>query len=72
MLLRLMDRAGVHPRATLMIGDTSHDLELARNAGAAAVAVSCGAHPAGGLAQFGALATVHTIAELRDWLRANA
>ena len=72
MLLHLMDRAGVEPGATLMIGDTSHDLELARNAGAAAVAVAWGAHPADGLAQFGALATVHSIGELRDWLRANA
>ena len=72
MLLHLMDRAGAEPDATLMIGDTSHDLELARNAGAAAVAVSWGAHPADGLANFGALATVHTIAELRQWLRVNA
>jgi phosphoglycolate phosphatase len=72
MLLRLMEQASVDPDATLMIGDTSHDLELARNAGAAAVAVAWGAHPAEGLARFGALATVHSIAELRDWLRENA
>ena len=72
MLLHLMDRAGVEPDATLMIGDTSHDLELARNTGAAAVAVSWGAHPADGLTQFGALATVHSIGELRSWLRENA
>jgi phosphoglycolate phosphatase len=71
MLLHLMDRGGVSPGATLMIGDTSHDLELARNAGAAAVAVSWGAHPAEGLTQFGALATVHSIAELQRWLRTH-
>ena len=72
MLLHLMERASVDPGATLMIGDTSHDLELARNAGAAAVAVAWGAHPAEGLGQFGALATVHSIAELRQWLHDNA
>jgi phosphoglycolate phosphatase len=72
MLLHLMERASVDPGATLMIGDTSHDLELARNAGAAALAVAWGAHPAEGLGQFGALATVHSIAELRRWLQENA
>ncbi len=72
MLLHLMERARVDPGATLMIGDTSHDLELARNAGAAAVAVAWGAHPAEGLGQFGALATVHSVAELRQWLHENA
>jgi phosphoglycolate phosphatase len=71
MLLHLMERAGVDPGTTLMIGDTSHDLELARNAGAAAVAVAWGAHPAEGLADFGALATVHSMAELQQWLREN-
>jgi phosphoglycolate phosphatase len=72
MLLHLMERAGVDADATLMIGDTTHDLELACNAGAAAVAVSWGAHPAEGLSGSGALATVHSIAELRAWLRAHA
>ena len=72
MLLHLMERAGVDPDATLMIGDTSHDLELARNAGAAAVAVAWGAHSVEGLADFGALTTVHSMAELREWLRLNA
>lgn len=68
MLLHLMDRLRVSPRETLMIGDTTHDLELARNAGVASVAVSYGAHPVEGLATFDALATVHSIAELRAWL----
>ena len=44
MLLHLMDATDVAPASTLMIGDTTHDLELARNAGAAAVAVAYGAH----------------------------
>ena len=35
MLLHLMERVGASRDETLMIGDTTHDLELARNAGAA-------------------------------------
>ena len=45
-----MDRVGVGAGETLMIGDTTHDLELARNAGAAALAVAYGAHRADELA----------------------
>jgi phosphoglycolate phosphatase len=72
MLLHLMERTGFGPGETLMIGDTTHDLELARNAGTAAVAVAYGAHGPEGFAAFGPLATVHSVAELRQWLRANA
>jgi len=69
MLLHLMDRVGVTPRETLMIGDTTHDLELARNAGVDAVAVAYGAHAQDGLARMSPLALVHSVAELRGWLR---
>ncbi|MEO8305277.1 MAG: HAD-IA family hydrolase [Betaproteobacteria bacterium] len=72
MLVHLMDRAGVGPRETLMIGDTTHDLELARNAGASALAVAYGAHGADGLDRLAPLATLHSVDELRAWLHANA
>jgi phosphoglycolate phosphatase len=72
MLMHLMDQVGTAPHATLMIGDTTHDLELARNAGAAALAVAYGAHGATELAEQKPLATLHSVAELRTWLRANA
>ena len=72
MLLALMERCGTSPSETLMIGDTSHDLELARNAGASAVAVTYGAHAAEGLAALSPLAMVASISELDAWLRANA
>ena len=71
MLLALMDRLGAEPRDTLMIGDTTHDLDLARNAGAHALAVAYGAHAPEGLAAREPLATVHSVAELRTWLLAN-
>jgi len=72
MLLHLMEQVGARPDETLMIGDTTHDLELARNAGVAALAVGYGAHPPAGLALLRPLATVHSIPELRSWLRGNA
>ena len=72
MLISLMELAGAAPRETLMIGDTTHDLELARNAGVSAVAVAYGAHPAAGLAAMEPLAIVHSIGELRSWLATNA
>ncbi len=69
MLLHLMDLLGVEPRETLMIGDTTHDLELARNAGGVAVAVAYGAHDVDGLARHSPLAMIHSITELREWLQ---
>lgn len=72
MLLALMEQAAVEPEETLMIGDTTHDLQLARNAGVASLAVAYGAHPPQGLAEMRPLATVHSIVELRAWLATNA
>jgi phosphoglycolate phosphatase len=72
MLLHLMSKLDVAPDETLMIGDTTHDLELARAAGVDAVAVSYGAHEPAGLVAAEPLATVHSIPELRAWLDQNA
>lgn len=72
MLLHLMERLAVAPHATLMIGDTTHDLDLAQNAGAAGLAVTYGAHPREGLASRTPLATVDSVAELREWLTRHA
>lgn len=71
MLLHLMERVGVGADETLMIGDTTHDLLLARNAGVAAVGVTYGAHATTGLADLEPLALVHSVAELHAWLRKN-
>ncbi len=72
MLLELMAELGVAPERTLMIGDTSHDLLLARNAGAAALGVAYGAHEPDGLAGHGALHIAHSVAELSRWLAEHA
>jgi len=72
MLLELMDELGADFGRVLMVGDTSHDLQMAANAGVGAVGVSYGAHDASHLAAFGPLALVHSTAELAAWLAANA
>lgn len=71
MLLKLMDFTSVPPQRTLMIGDTTHDLELAHNAGVAAVAVSYGAHPATALAALPARAVIDSVDALASWLDIN-
>jgi phosphoglycolate phosphatase len=68
MLAELMDELAVPPRRTLMIGDTTHDLQLARNAGTASVAVSFGAHDRESFAAFAPLYVAHSTRELHDWL----
>jgi phosphoglycolate phosphatase len=72
MLLELMAELDVAPERTLMIGDTTHDLQLGVNAGAAVVAVSYGAHERDAFAAFAPLAVLHSTAELHDWLLAHA
>jgi phosphoglycolate phosphatase len=72
MLLELMEELDVAPQRTLMIGDTSHDMEMARAAGVDAVAVTYGAHREDGLRACGPLDCCADVARLRAWLTANA
>ena len=72
MLLHLMQRLGHAPAQTLMIGDTTHDLLLAANAGVDALGVAYGAHPRDALVVERALAIVGSLGELRTWLENNA
>jgi phosphoglycolate phosphatase len=68
MLLELMTELDADPGRTLMIGDTTHDLQLAANAGAASLAVAYGAHEPEALAGLAPRQVVHSVAELRAWL----
>jgi phosphoglycolate phosphatase len=68
MLEELMDELGVPPGLTLMIGDTTHDLQMARNAGVGALAVAYGAHPRHVLEELSPLHCAASTAELADWL----
>jgi len=68
MLHELMNDLQVPPARTLMIGDTTHDLQLALNAGVASIGVSYGAHDHGAFESFPTLHVAHSIADLQDWL----
>jgi phosphoglycolate phosphatase len=72
MLLELMEEFGTAPPRVLMIGDTTHDLQMAANAKVASVGVSYGAHPREQLAELEPLACVDNVPELAAWLYANA
>jgi phosphoglycolate phosphatase len=71
MLLELMKELGTDPQRMLMVGDTSHDLEMARNAGVDAVAVTYGAHPEDALRAFEPLACASSVEDLARWLTRN-
>jgi len=72
MLLELMEELDVPAERTLMIGDTTHDLQLALNAGCAGVGVSYGAHEPESFAEFSPLHVAHSVADLEAWLLDNA
>jgi phosphoglycolate phosphatase len=72
MLQQLMSEFGTAPGRTLMIGDTTHDLQLGRNAGAAQVAVGWGAHAPVALARHEPLFVAPSTRELHAWLLENA
>lgn len=71
MLHELMAEFQVAPERTLMVGDTSHDLQMAQNAGCASVGVSYGAHDGDGLLALDPLQVVHSVPELAQWLLAR-
>jgi len=68
MLHDLVAAAGVDIARTVMVGDTTHDLEMARRAGVASVAVSYGAHEAPRLQAMSPLACVTSFEAVVEWL----
>lgn len=68
MLEELMEIAGVSPERALMIGDTTHDLQMACNAGVLAAAVTYGAHPRQMLDAAAPLAVFDRVGDLHEWL----
>lgn len=72
MLHELGDELGIRSKRMLMVGDTTHDLMMAANAGAHSLAVSYGAHAARALEGQGALAIVGSPSQLGAWLATNA
>ena len=70
MVFALCDTLGLRPSETLVVGDTTYDLQMAANAKAPAVAVSTGAHPKAQLAAGPCLAVLDSLAELPAFLAA--
>jgi phosphoglycolate phosphatase len=68
MLLELMDRLGTTPGRTLMVGDTTHDLQMAANAGCPAIAVAAGAHDRAQLEVLRPLVCLPSVSHLAPWL----
>ncbi len=68
MLLEIMDELGAAAGETLMIGDTTFDLDMARAAGTAAVGVLTGSHRRPQLMGCGALDCLPSVTELPAWL----
>jgi phosphoglycolate phosphatase len=72
MLQELMAEFGVPPDRVLMIGDTTHDLQMAVNAGCASVGVSYGAHEPQAFTSLRPRYVAHSVSELQSWLLHNA
>ncbi|MDR3427721.1 MULTISPECIES: HAD-IA family hydrolase [Silvimonas] len=68
MLEYILDFTGVMPNRAVMIGDTTHDLQLGKNAGTASIALSCGAHPTPALLVEQPLAHFDRFSELATWI----
>ena len=68
MLLDILAELGVGAGEAVVVGDTTYDLDMARNAGTAAVAVLSGTQPREELARSGPLALLDRVAELPAWL----
>lgn len=66
MVLRAMAETGVRPEDTVMIGDTSFDIDMGRAAGVRTIAVDWGFHPA---ERLGADHIIKSFGELASLLR---
>jgi phosphoglycolate phosphatase len=72
MLQELTRELGQDLRRTVMIGDTTHDLMMAQNAGSSGIAVEYGAHPLDQLAACNPVYSARTVPQLHQWLNENA
>lgn len=72
MLNELMEQLQVEPARTLMIGDTTHDLQLARNAQCDSVAVTYGAHSDASFQPLAPRFIADSVQALERWLLERA
>ena len=72
MLQEIMEELEVSAPRALMVGDTTHDLQMAVNAGVASIGMTHGAHPADQLLELKPLALLDDFENLREWLKLHA
>lgn len=72
MLHALMSVLGTTSERTLMIGDTTHDMEMAHAAGVSRLGAAYGAHAKESLLGYAPIACLDDFAGLRQWLLHNA
>ena len=72
MLNELMDEFNLPSSRVLMIGDTTHDLQMALNAACPSVGVSYGAHEPEAFEALRPLHVAHSVQDLHEWLLAKA
>lgn len=69
MLHELMEALGVEPHHTLMIGDTTHDINMARSAGVKSIGLTTGAHSLEVLQQSNPDRIFSSLSSMMPWLR---
>jgi phosphoglycolate phosphatase len=68
MVLDILDEVGVPAAEALVVGDTTHDLRMAANAGVTGVAVCSGSHPRAELLELEPAGCLASAVELPSWL----
>ncbi|MFO7746517.1 MAG: HAD-IA family hydrolase [Orrella sp.] len=68
MLHQIMDEIGTDPSTVVMVGDTSHDLLMAANAGVHGLGVSYGAHLESELRKHPHQDILHSVSHMDQWL----
>ncbi|HKV07417.1 MAG TPA: HAD-IA family hydrolase [Thermoanaerobaculia bacterium] len=72
MLLDILDDLGVPPAEAVMIGDTTYDLEMAKNARTPSIGVCTGSHGREELESFGPVVCLDQVVDLAAWLAGRA
>lgn len=68
MLLQIMQELSVDPEHMIMVGDTTHDIQMARGAGVDSMAVTYGAHDKAVLLEAEPTVLIPSVAQMRAWL----
>ncbi|MCX5592161.1 HAD-IA family hydrolase [Alcaligenes endophyticus] len=68
MLHQILFELNLDPEQVLMVGDTAHDIEMAKRANMDSLAVTYGAHDLSTLEQASPTVLVHSVGEMRHWI----